>query len=399
MLSRPKLDPARLADVGEVARVECRKVAGFRLDVVQEQAQHTVDEAQRAAAAERPLNRMRKGIVSVVAAQMQGCAQAHCATQACSSHGWRIGPGCAMFGPSRSSLLFGSMKDSPMRYEAPGTLDQAVALLAAEPGDARVLAGGTDLLVQLRTDLIEPALLVDIKRIPELRQVTEEGGGFRIGAAVTGAELKEHPKLKSAWPGVVEAANLIGSTQVQGRATLGGNLCNGSPAADSVPALIAAGALAFVAGPNGRRELPVEEVMLGPRRLALAKGEILTSFLLPAKPARTADAYLRFIPRTEMDIAVAGCGVCLMLDAGGRCTAARVALGAVAPRPLLVPEGARALVGSKVDGAALERLDAAARAACQPIDDKRGTREYRTKVAGVLARRAVQIAYDRARRA
>jgi CO/xanthine dehydrogenase FAD-binding subunit len=286
-----------------------------------------------------------------------------------------------------------------MRYEAPTSLDQAVALLAAEPGDARVLAGGTDLLVQLRTDLIEPALLVDIKRIPELRQVAEDGGGFRIGAAVTGAELKEHPRLKTVWPGVVEAANLIGSTQVQGRATLGGNLCNGSPAADSVPALIAARAIALIAGSEGRRERPMEEMMMGPRQLALARSEIVAAFLLPPRPPRTADAYLRFIPRTEMDIAVAGCGVCLTLDAGGTCTAARVALGAVAPRPLLVPEAARALVGSRVDAAALDALAAAVEAACRPIDDKRGTKEYRTKVAGVLARRAALIALDRARRA
>jgi aerobic carbon-monoxide dehydrogenase medium subunit len=285
-----------------------------------------------------------------------------------------------------------------MRYEAPSSLDQAVALLAAEPGDARVLAGGTDLLVQLRTDLIEPALLVDIKRIPETRQVTDDGGGFRIGAAVTGAELKEHPRLKAVWPGVVEAANLIGSTQVQGRATLGGNLCNGSPAADSVPALIAAGALAMIAGPKGRREMPVEEVMQGPRKLALTKGEIIASFLLPPKAARTADAYLRFIPRTEMDIAVAGCGVCLTLDTGGTVTAARMALGAVASRPLLVADAATALVGSRIDAAALARLDAAAQAACQPIDDKRGTKAYRIKVAGVLARRAAQIACERAKR-
>jgi carbon-monoxide dehydrogenase medium subunit len=286
-----------------------------------------------------------------------------------------------------------------MRYEAPTSLDQAVALLAGEPGEARVLAGGTDLLVQLRTDLIEPALLVDIKRIAETRQVTEDGGGFRIGAAVTGAELKEHPRLKAVWPGLVEAANLIGSTQVQGRATMGGNLCNGSPAADSVPALIAAGALAMIAGPSGRRELPVEDVMLAPRRLALAKGEIIASFLLPPRPARTADAYLRFIPRTEMDIAVVGCGICLTLDAGGTCTAARVALGAVAPRPLLVPDAAGALVGTKVDEAALASLDAAARTACRPIDDKRGTKDYRIKVAGVMARRVAQKACERARRA
>ena len=196
----------------------------------------------------------------------------------------------------------------------------------------------------------------------------------------------------------MEAANLIGSTQVQGRATMGGNLCNGSPAADSVPALIAAGAKASIVGPKGRRDVPVEDVMLAPRKLALAKGEIIASFLLPAKPAHTGDAYLRFIPRTEMDIAVVGCGICLTLDAKGVCTAARVSLGAVAARPLLVAEAAEALIGTKVDDAALQKLDAAAQAACRPIDDKRGTKEYRIKVAGVLARRAAQIALERARK-
>ena len=286
-----------------------------------------------------------------------------------------------------------------MRYEAPNTLDQAVALLAAEAGEARVLAGGTDLLVQMRTDVIDPVLVVDIKGISETRQIKEESGGFRVGAAVTGAELKEHPKLKTAWPGIVEAANLIGSTQVQGRATMGGNLCNGSPAADSVPALIAAGAKASIVGPKGRRDVPVEDIMLAPRKLSLAKGEIIASFLLPAKAPHTADAYLRFIPRTEMDIAVVGCGICLTLDAKGVCTAARVSLGAVAARPLLVAEAAKALIGTKVDDGALQKLDAAAQAACQPIDDKRGTKEYRIKVAGVLARRAAQIALERARKA
>src|SRR6185503_4820982 len=156
-----------------------------------------------------------------------------------------------------------------MRYEAPRSLDQAVALLAGEHGEARVLAGGTDLLVQMKTDIIDPVLIVDIKGIAETRQIKEEAGGFRVGAAVTGAELKEHAKLKALWPGVVEAANLIGSTQVQGRATMGGNLCNGSPAADSVPALIAAGAKASIVGSKGRRELAVEDVMLAPRKLAL----------------------------------------------------------------------------------------------------------------------------------
>src|SRR6266704_5267207 len=229
-----------------------------------------------------------------------------------------------------------------MRYEAPESLEGAVALLAGATGDARVLAGGTDLLVQMRADVVDPELIVDIKKVPETRAVTEEQGGWRIGAAVTGAELKEHTRLKQAWPGVVEAANLIGSTQVQGRATLGGNLCNGSPAADSVPALIAAGAVATLVGPKGTRDLPVEDVMLGPRKLALRKGEIVVSFLLPPRPPRSSDAYLRFIPRTEMDIAVVGAGVSLTVDGAGIVTAARVSLGAVAARvPLVALDRAR----------------------------------------------------------
>jgi aerobic carbon-monoxide dehydrogenase medium subunit len=284
-----------------------------------------------------------------------------------------------------------------MRYEAPESLEGAVALLAGATGETRVLAGGTDLLVQMRADMVDPALIVDIKKIAETRTVTEEKGGWRIGAAVTGAELKEHPRLKKDWPGVVEAANLIGSTQIQGRATLGGNLCNGSPAADSVPALIAAGAVATLAGPQGRRDLAVEDVMLGPRKLALQKGEIVVSFLLPPRPPRSRDAYLRFIPRTEMDIAVVGAGVNLTLDDTGTISAARVALGAVAARVLLVAEAAAAIVGSRLDRPAQDRLEAAARAACRPIDDKRGTIEFRIEVAGVLARRAALIALDRAR--
>jgi len=284
-----------------------------------------------------------------------------------------------------------------MRYEAPDTLGAAVALLAGATGDARVLAGGTDLLVQMRADVVDPELIVDIKKIAETRAITEEKGGWRVGAAVTGAELKEHARLKRVWPGVVEAANLIGSTQVQGRATLGGNLCNGSPAADSVPALIAAAAVASLAGPQGRRDLPVEDVMLGPRKLALRKGEIVVSFLLPPRPKGSSDAYLRFIPRTEMDIAVVGAGVSLTLDGAGTIAAARVSLGAVAARVLLVPEAAQAIVGSRLDAAAQRRLEAAARAACRPIDDKRGTTEFRIDVAAVLTRRAALIALDRAR--
>jgi carbon-monoxide dehydrogenase medium subunit len=262
---------------------------------------------------------------------------------------------------------------------------------------ARVLAGGTDLLVQMRTDRIAPDLLVDVKRIPSMRAITVTPSGFRIGAAVTGADLGEHKALRKAWPGVVEAANLIGSTQIQGRATLAGNLCNASPAADSVPALVAAGATVAIAGPKGRRKVPVESIGIGPGQTSLKKGEIVEAILLPKRPPRSGDAYLRFIPRTEMDIAVVGVGVSLMLDRKGVCTAARVALGAVAERVLLVPEAAQALIGTAVDEHALERLAAAASAACRPIDDKRGTKEFRIKVAGVLARRAAQTALQRAR--
>ncbi|MCK5363839.1 MAG: xanthine dehydrogenase family protein subunit M [Gammaproteobacteria bacterium] len=284
-----------------------------------------------------------------------------------------------------------------MQYESPESIEGAVALLANGAGDTRILAGGTDLLVQLRAGTIEPELVVDIKNIRETREITSENGGYRVGAAVSGAELGEHAELKQAWPGVVEAVELIGSTQIQGRASMGGNLCNASPAADSVPALIAAGAVCTVAGPEGQREVAADEICTGPGQTSLAKGEFVVSFFLPQRPPRSGDAYLRFIPRTEMDIAVVGAGVNLSLDESGVCNAARVALGAVAPRAMLVPEAGAALVGTRLDDADLQAMAAAASAACEPIDDKRGTVEYRVKVAGVLARRACAIAFERAR--
>jgi len=284
-----------------------------------------------------------------------------------------------------------------MRFEAPTTVNAAVKLLAGKAGVARVLAGGTDLLVQMRTDRVTPDLIVDVKRIPALRTITAKNGAFRIGAAVAGAELGEHKALRKAWPGVVEAANLIGSHQIQSRATLAGNLCNASPAADSVPALLAAGASAVIAGPRGKRTVPVEAVATGPGKTSLKRGEMVEAILLPKRPPRSGDAYLRFIPRSEMDIAVVGAGVSLTLDAKGVCTAARVALGAVAERVILVPDAAKALIGSTIDAKALERLAAAASAACRPIDDKRGTKEFRIRVAGVLARRAAEAALKHAR--
>ena len=282
-------------------------------------------------------------------------------------------------------------------YTAPSTVEEAVRVLAAAPASAKVLSGGTDLLVQLRSGRVKPGLIVDIKKIPGISGIREQDGGFVIGAATSGAEIGECAALQKAWPGVVEAANLIGSTQVQGRASLAGNLCNASPAADSVPAMIAARATCVIAGPQGRREVPVEAIATGPGRTSLSAGEFIVEFHLPKRPPHSADAYLRFIPRTEMDIAVVGAAVNLTLDAGGACTDARVVLGAVAPTAVIVAEAAAALIGRKLDETALAALDRAARAACKPIDDKRGTIEYRTKVAGVMARRTAAIAYERAR--
>jgi CO/xanthine dehydrogenase FAD-binding subunit len=282
-------------------------------------------------------------------------------------------------------------------YAAPTTVEEAIRILAGAPGTARVLSGGTDLLVQLRSGRTRPDLIVDIKKIPGMSGIREQDGAFVIGAATPGAVIGECEPLKQAWPGVVEAANLIGSTQIQGRASLAGNLCNASPAADSVPALIAARATCVVAGGKGRREVPVESIPTGPGRTSLKPDEFIVEFHLPKRPPRSADAYLRFIPRTEMDIAVVGAGVSVTLDAGGVCTDARVVLGAVAPTAILVPDAAAALIGRKIDETALAALDQAARRACKPIDDKRGTIEYRTKVAGVIARRAAAIAYERAR--
>ena len=283
-----------------------------------------------------------------------------------------------------------------MRYVKAENVTEVVQLLQDETGVARVLAGGTDVLVQLKMGMIEPDLIVDIKHLEGIKDIVAEDGGYRIGAAVSGAELGEHAGVVALWPGVVEGVELIGSTQVQGRATMTGNLCNGSPAADSVPGLVAANAVVRIAGPDGTRDCAVLDIPVSPGKISLAKGEFITSIFLPARPARASDAYLRFIPRTEMDIAVVAAGISLELDAQGTCTAARVSLGAVAPTVLLVEDAANAIVGTKLDEASLEILAAACSAVCNPIDDKRGTIEFRTQIAGVLAKRAALIAYKRA---
>ncbi len=283
-----------------------------------------------------------------------------------------------------------------MRYERPQTIEDAAALLAGPEAKSFVLAGGTDLLVRMQNDAFEADLIVDIKAIDGMDAIAETDDGFVIGAAVPCAALAEHASLTAAWPGVVEGANLIGSTQVQGRCTMVGNLCNASPAADSVPALVAADARVRIVGPAGRREASVLEIPTGPGKTSLAKGEVIEALVLPKRAAGSGDAYLRFIPRTEMDIAVVGVGVNLTVDEAGTVTSARVALGAVAATVLLVQEAADALVGSTLDDAALQALAAACSAAATPIDDKRGTVAFRKHVAGVLARRAAQAAYDRA---
>ena len=286
---------------------------------------------------------------------------------------------------------------SQMRFEAPQSVDAAVALLAGAGGVAKILAGGSDILIQMRGGRVEPELLVDVKGISEMRAISNDNGVWRIGAATPCMEIVEHAGFSKAWPGVTEAIALIGSIQIKGRATVGGNLCNASPAADSIPALIAAAATVTIVGPKGKREAKVEEICTGVGQNSLAKGEIVTSISFPKRPARSSDAYLRFTPRTEMDIAVVGAGVNLTLDDKGVCTAARVALGAVNVTPILVPEAAAALMGSTVDDAAIARMGAACSAAAKPITDKRGTKEYRIKVSGVMARRAAVIARDRAK--
>jgi carbon-monoxide dehydrogenase medium subunit len=279
-------------------------------------------------------------------------------------------------------------------YAAPQALQEACSRLAALGSQARVLAGGTDLIVQMKSGRVSPAEVIDLKRLPGLIGITQDDDGFLIGAATPCVQIAQHAGLRAAWPGLVEAASLIGSAQVQGRASLGGNLCNASPAADSVPALIAAGAQCLIAGPTGTRRLPVSQFQAGPGRNHLAAGEILQALRIPAARPRQADAYLRLIPRTEMDIAVVGAGVCIQRsDDGLLISALTLALGAVAPTAVVVE--VPAALGRPLDEACLDALADAARAACKPIDDKRGTAAYRVRVAGVLAQRAARIAWQR----
>jgi len=284
-----------------------------------------------------------------------------------------------------------------MKYHCPKTFEDAAQIAADATGIIRYLAGGTDVLVQMRAGMVTPDDMIDLKHIPGVKDIVKNAdGSWTIGAAVAGAELGAHAEFCADYPGIVEGLELVGSTQVQGRATLTGNLCNGSPAADSVPAMIAAGAIAHVVGPNGARDIAVGDIPVGPGKTSLNKGEIIASLMIPARNAQGGDAYLRFTPRTEMDIAVVGCAVNLTLD-GDRVATARVAMGAVAPTVIVLADAADTIIGTTLDTDALDKLAAVVSVAVKPISDKRGTAEFRTDVAGVLAKRAAKIAYDRAK--
>jgi carbon-monoxide dehydrogenase medium subunit len=279
----------------------------------------------------------------------------------------------------------------------PENIDAAVSMLSNTKLSTKVMAGGTDLIIQSRAQSSDPLVVIDIKRIDSMMTAAIVDGGLHLGPSMSCAQLTARSDIKAIYPGLVEAAYLIGSTQVQGRCSVGGNLCNASPAADTIPALIVNGAECVIHGPKGERTVAAEDFAVGVGRNCMEQGELLTRIQIPAPAAKTSDAYLRFIPRTEMDIAVAGAAVSVTLDADGTCTAARVSIGAVATTALLVTEAADALIGTKLDDAALNAAAAAATAASKPITDRRGTIEFRRHVVGVLTRRAAVIAAQRAK--
>ena len=286
-----------------------------------------------------------------------------------------------------------------INYEAPTSVDQAVKLLAAHGDKARPLCGGTDLIIQMRAGVRRPEYVVDLKNIADMRKISfSMQHGLKLGAAVPAIEIHENADMRKYYPGLTEAAHLIGSLQIQSRASVGGNLCNGSPAADTTPALIALAAKGRVVGPNGERMVAAEDFCTAPGRTVLQPGELLVDLHVPSPARHASDAYLRFIPRNEMDIAVVGVGAAVTIDPqDDRCVEARIALGAVGPTPIFAKEAGAALVGKKLDEASIEKAAQAAIAASSPIDDMRGTAEFRRHVVGVLTRRVLAIAIDRAR--
>ena len=283
-----------------------------------------------------------------------------------------------------------------MQYHSPSSFNEAVAISNSSSGLVKYLAGGTDVLVQLKIGTKSPDHLIDIKNIPGVREISlRDDGGYTIGAAVSGAQLTEHKELSKKWPGLVEGMELVGSAQIQSRATLVGNLCNGSPAADSVPGMIAAGASVSILNSSGTKDVLVEDIPSGPGSTSLENGELITAINLPKRNDYEGDAYLRFIPRTEMDIAVVGCAVNLSLE-NGVITAIKVVLGAVGPKVILAHSAANCLVGTKLDGSSLSRFSAECSQIAKPISDKRGSEEFRKDIIGVIAQRAAKKAYDRA---
>jgi CO/xanthine dehydrogenase FAD-binding subunit len=287
----------------------------------------------------------------------------------------------------------------PVDYAAPTSLPAALSLLAERRGDASVLAGGTDVIVQAREGRRHPGLFLDVKKIPELMEIAASGdGGLRIGAAVPCAHLSADDRVRRLYPALAEAAGLIGGTAIQSRATLGGNLCNASPAADSIPALIVLGAVCEIAGSKGRRELPVEEMCVAPGHNALGDDELLVALRLPPPASRSGAAFERFTPRNEMDIAVCNCAASVTLSEDrSTFVSCRIALGAVGPTPLLATEASAAIAGMPAAPATIEQIADAAATAARPITDMRGSAQQRLQLARVLAGRVLDRAAARAR--
>lgn len=283
-------------------------------------------------------------------------------------------------------------------YEAPTSLAAAIELMAQGNGAARPLAGGTDLIDHVRTGRLEPDLLIDVKKIPELNQIQAGPEGLRLGAAVPCCRVCESAEIRTDYTALFDSSRIIGGVQIQNRASVGGNLCNSGPAADSTPAVIVLGGVCVIAGPNGTREVPAEEFCSGPGQNVLQAGELLVELKFPARAANSGSHYRRFIPRNEMDIAVVGVGASVELDdAGENFVSARIALGAVAPTPLLATAAGEALAGQPVNDNTICRAAEAAREIAKPISDMRGTVEYRVHLTGVLTERVVKAAVARAR--
>ena len=290
----------------------------------------------------------------------------------------------------------------PFAYEAPSTIDDAVAVLEKHGDKARPIAGGTDVLVQARANRWDLEAIVDVKNIQELTEIIHyPDGSTSIGAATPCYKIYEDDLVRAKYPGIIDAVEMIGGIQIQSRASLGGNLCNSSPSADGICPLIAYKAVCHIAGPGGEgahRDVPVADFCTGPGSNVLQRGEMLVAMVLPAPERNSGAAYVRFIPRNEMDIAVCGAGVGVRLDdAGDTFEDAIVALAAVAPVPLVVPEAADALIGNPVNDDTIAKAAAAAKAAARPIADMRGTIDQRKHLSEVLTRRMINKAVERAR--